>query len=114
MPKLSNIDAQVLMREIYDTVYRVHDHVRQSSALALVAMHSCEQLEDDYLLRKLLTDYIDYQIYEYFHLALNEYIDMPSYYRKQLHKITSSRIEEKQKMMEDIESGFKDERNITR
>lgn len=106
MPKLSNLKMQVLLQDIYMTVYEINDQLNSRSPMSSVALHECEKLDNDSFLNSILTEYIDYNIHEYFHLSLTEYMDHPEYIRKTLNKISQGKMEEKEKMMKQIETNF--------
>lgn len=80
MPKLSNVDVKIVLREMYEEFYNIHTHSSKTEGynpLASVAMHPCENITDHSLLEEAMEDYIKYKILEHFGLSWTEYITQP-------------------------------------
>jgi hypothetical protein len=102
LPKLGNVDTQVVMRDLYDISYGIYNHAKAETGLSSVVMHPYENLSEDSYLNRLMLDYIHYSMFEFFHLNLVEYMEMPLHYKYQMKKIARQKLEEREKVAEDL------------
>lgn len=115
-PKLVSTDAQLLLRDRYETSYNIFNHAAPGPMgghhpLALVLQHWNEDTVTDGPLRERVEQYLDHQILKHFGLSLEEFLDNPSYKCNLLLKIAAERNAKDDRVTSDIindlDSGLK-------
>lgn len=107
----NRVDLNIILTSLYETEFRLFDHLNNlssptSNPLAIVKMHDSELPDDTIRWNLLMDEYVDNDIYTYFHITFNEFIDYPRHIRKQMrdyiNKRKSSKEEEKNKIEKEI------------
>lgn len=77
---LCSSDAEILMRERYETTYGICDHFNNTvdRPLALIAMQWPEDTCSGSTLYERLSQYTIYGIQKHFGLSVTEFLDLPS------------------------------------
>ena len=112
-PRLVSTEAQILLRDIYEVDFNIyrHDHPQATSPLGLVLMNWNEDTVSQGQLRERLEQYIDVDIFKYFHLSFQEWVDQPSYLCDLQIEIASDRIRKEAPKLEEAERALKEVTN---
>lgn len=107
---LSHTEAQIITRQFYETNFGIYNHFSTDSLhrpLAIVAMHEHENLEniDDYDTR--LDTYVDFNIWDYFHIDIIQYTKLPRNLMIKMLKKAKEEIGKKEKKINDFEKDMK-------
>lgn len=80
-PRLCSTDVQLLMRDLYETTYKIFDHAHPHAdhPLSLVLMHWNEDSITQGPLHERMNQYIDADIHKYFHFNFQEWIEQSSW-----------------------------------
>lgn len=78
---LKSTDAQLLLRDSYETLYGIYNHAGAEGLdpLALVMMNPSENTVLRGPLRVRMKEYIDKGIQKYFGMSFDKFIDQPTY-----------------------------------
>lgn len=113
IPKLDNvIDAQIVLKDLYDTEYGIYNHLNRSRKrpLASVAMHEAEDINTGSLLEEVLRIYTQKNIKDIFNLSLLEYLDLPRDIIQMLNTIADETMAKRHSTVDDIEKSIKGEK----
>ncbi len=79
LPKLDSIDAQIVMRDLYEKEFGIYDHakINRNRPLASVAFHPAENINDYSLLEESMRTYISKGIKDKFGLSYTEFLELP-------------------------------------
>ena len=79
MPVLCSTDAQLVLRERYETVYGIHNHddIAIPRPLAPVAMQWAEDSFNGSLKYERIEQFSDYNVTKYFNLSWTEFCNLP-------------------------------------
>lgn len=79
LPQLDAVDAKVVMREMYETRFGIHNHLNKFSKrpLASVAFHGAENTIKDSMLEETLKTYANRNIKDIFGLTVLEFLELP-------------------------------------
>jgi hypothetical protein len=78
-PKLSSVDATLLMRDRYETYFGIHNHDADESndPLALVAYRAAEDNKPASRLYERITEFAERKVPRYFNMSLDEFMGCP-------------------------------------
>jgi hypothetical protein len=78
LPRLNSVDAKLVMTDLYEAKFGIYNHlVNKSRPLASVAMQPCEDINDGSLFSSVASSYHDKKIFDFFHLDLFQFLDLP-------------------------------------
>lgn len=79
LPKLGPVDAQLVMRDLYEGKYGIYNHIGKSKIrpLSSIASHPCEDINTGSMLESSMMVYIEKRIKDHFGLTLLEYLQQP-------------------------------------
>ena len=79
LPKLNYIDAQLVMRDLYETRYGIYDHLQSNlnTPFAAVRLHKGEDTISYGLLEDVKKSYKNDGIFEIYHINFLEYLQLP-------------------------------------
>jgi hypothetical protein len=79
LPQLESVDAQMVMRDLYETEYGLFNHLAPHAQrpLAAVALHKQEDLNTNSSLEYACRLYVKHRIYDVFHLNVLQFLDLP-------------------------------------
>lgn len=79
-PKLTGVDARIVLQDMYETTYKVYNHIGASKKrpLASVALHESEDNTHTSSLYEAIETYNDKGIKDIFNLSLIEYLNLPA------------------------------------
>ena len=80
-PRLVSTDAQLVLREQYETAFGIynHDHPQGQHPLALVMMNWCEDTVTGGGLHERMEQYMNLGILKYFGIPFDQWIEQPTY-----------------------------------
>ena len=96
----------MVLREVYETIYGIHDHYSDSSAFGSVTLQQTTTLKDDHYLKRIISDYLTCSIKELYGHTLDDYLDLPCHYRAFITDIAKEELERKEKLMKEIEENL--------
>lgn len=78
-PQLKTSDAQLLLRDSYETMFGIYNHETAplDRELAIMAMHPAEDAHTDSLLYERIEQFGQKQVTKYFGLSLTEFLEYP-------------------------------------
>lgn len=77
-PKLTSIDSQLLLLDIYETGYNIFDHSNViDKPLALVALHWSEESSSTSALYERIQQFVDRQVHTKTGLSLDKFLELP-------------------------------------
>lgn len=89
--KIDSYTAQLLLRETYETMYRIFDHdnprLTKHRPFGIVAQHPKEDVTNYSLLYRTIYRYSQYDIYQQFGLNVDEFLELPHELTELLFKI---------------------------
>jgi hypothetical protein len=102
---LNSVDTQIFLKELIDERLGIFPISRFSPQrpLCSVAIHEAEDFTTHSLLEESLKVYIDYDIWEFFHLTLTEFLELPRDTIQSLTQLAIKKKESKNKLMTDIQ-----------
>jgi hypothetical protein len=80
-PRLVSTDAQMVLRDRYETSFKIYDHNEKAGdhPFALIMMNWNEDTVTAGSLHERMVQYIDRDIQKYFGISFNEFIEQPTY-----------------------------------
>lgn len=96
--------GRLLMDEIYETVYGIHDHIKDKSPLASVSFHEKEKYLDRFLYEGYLTTFIYRDIGRRLNMSFDEFINRPRYEIEMMVKIINERDRLNQQVMKEVDA----------
>lgn len=96
--------GRLLMDEIYETVYGIHDHTKDKSPLASVSFHEKEKYLDRFLYEGYLTTFIYRDIGRRLNMSFDEFINRPRYEIEMMVKIINERDKLNQEVMKEVDA----------
>jgi hypothetical protein len=114
VPRLVSTDAQLLLRDRYETSYGIFNHeVKGKEAgehpFALILHNWNEDVITNGPLHERIEQYLEYQILKHFGLSVNEFLDNPTFMCDLYIKIASERNRKENTMTENALNQFKAE-----
>lgn len=108
---LGSVDTQIFLKEVIDERLGIFPISRfnKQRPLCSVALHEAEDFTTHSLLEESLRVYIDYDIWEFFHLTLTEFLDLPRDTIQSLTQVVIKKKESKSKLMADIQKNIETE-----
>lgn len=108
-PAMNAYDASVILQDMYETVYNIHDHVgnKNLSPLASVALHEAEENSINSNLYEAIDRYHEKGIGELFKLSLIEYLNLPTEICVKLMEIASKDLTAKSAIVDKIQKQMK-------
>lgn len=93
-PRLKSSDAQMVLRDGYETSYEIYNHAdpKGEHPLALVMMNWNEDPITGGALHERMTQYIDLDIQKYFGISFLEFVDQPTYVVRMQIEMASEKI----------------------
>jgi hypothetical protein len=93
-PRLKSTDAQMVLRDQYETTYGIYDHSGPGGEdpLALVLMHPSEDTITDGALHERMKEYVECDIHKYFGISFLEFINQPTYVLRMQLEIAQEQI----------------------
>jgi hypothetical protein len=93
-PRLVSTDAQLLLRDRYETNFQIYNHNEKSGdhPFSLIMMNWNEDSITGGSLHERMNNYIDYDIQKYYGLSFKEFIDQPTYVITMQLEIAEARI----------------------
>lgn len=95
--KLHPTDAALVLRERYETMFKIYDHDHPSAAdrpLASIAMHWAENNSAGSLLYERIEQFEERKIYQRFGVSLAEFLELPRDVCSHLMEVAGKRIKE--------------------
>ena len=107
-PKLCSTDAQLLMRDRYETMHGIYNHeVGNPHPFALVLKHWNEDNVLGGPLHERINQYVDHQILRHFGLSLDEFLDKPTYMCDLLLQMASDRNRKEKPVIDEALNALK-------
>lgn len=108
IPKMDDIDIQMVLYDLYETEYGIYDHINHitNRPLASVAIHPGEDYCSNSLLEDTLRRYIDYDIQSTYGLNIVEFLELPKDIIESMIKIANEKHSKRGNMLSDIEKEF--------
>jgi len=79
-PRLKSTDAQIVLRDRYETYFGVYNHSAQPAhPFGLISMNWTEDNVTGGPLSERMHQFVDYRIGEYFKVSFDEFIDRPTW-----------------------------------
>jgi hypothetical protein len=109
MPKLSSVDADMVLYDMYEVNYKIFNHIGASKKrpLSSVAMHDAEENTITSNLYEAIDMYQKNGIKEIFGLSLTEYFDLPTEICIKLLESASSEYSKKSSVINGLENDLK-------
>lgn len=108
LPELNSVDSQMVMRDLYETEFRLFDHLapHPKKPLASVAMHPQEDVNSGSSLEQVCTLYVKHRIYDSFHIDLFQFMDLPPDVIELLIGIAKEQTKQHNKVMTEVEKSM--------
>jgi hypothetical protein len=107
----NRVDAQIVLRELYETHFGIYNHadpvLNKDRPFSSVAYHPCESINDFTLMEDRMRNYINFGIYETFHMTFQEYLSFPFDWIETLNKIAQESLGHKGNIIGDVERELK-------
>ncbi len=109
MPRVGSVDAQLLLRDSYETTYGIYDHNQPAAAhpFALILQHWNENTVTLGPMHERMRQYIDGQILKYFGLPFDQFMELPTYVIEMMLTETMARVKKEQPFVDAAEALFK-------
>lgn len=109
LPKLSSVDGQLILNDLYETEYGIYDHLAKNKKrpLASVAMQPSEDINDGSILEETLRTYVLKGIKDVFHLDVLEFLELPPDIVQMMFSIAGDEQTKKSAMLSQVEQQFK-------
>lgn len=78
-PALVSSDAQLLLRDTYETLYGIYNHEADNPArpLAVMGMHAAEDAHTGSLLYERIEQFGEKEVFQFYGLNLVQFLDLP-------------------------------------
>ena len=115
LPKLGQVDAQIVLGDLYDKEYGIFDHSDKTSQrpLSSVALHPPEIINDDSILVEAMRLYASRSVYEYFRISFTDFMELPRDVAQLMLKVCKEYMDKKTKTMEELEERLNNINNPT-
>ncbi len=108
-------DAQIVMKDLYETRFGLYDHGGQNkSPLASVLHHDGDETWLSGSLRDIVEEFAVYNMGELYNISLVEYLMLPRPYVALLRKIKTSVLQKREKAISDVERDLEGKRKKER
>lgn len=109
IPKLNCVDGRMVMQELYETEYGIHNHLdpRTRRPLASVAMHPAEDINTGSWLENSFRAYASKGIGDIFKISVFEFMEMPLDIIEMMIRIADEEVSKKSKVVDEINDQFK-------
>lgn len=109
LPKMGPVDAQLVMRDLYEGKYGIYNHIGKSKIrpLSSVACHPCEDFNTGSMLESSMTMYIEKRIKDHFGLTLLEYLQQPLDVVEMMNKLSDEYNQKRSKEVQHVEDSLK-------
>lgn len=103
-PKLCSTDAQMVLREAYETTYGIYNHNDKTAPrpLALVAMHPSENATVGSTLYERIDQFVELAVIKHFGLSLIEFFELPTDIAKRVLEIAQVRQEAEKRVADGV------------
>lgn len=110
-PKLSSIDAQLLLLKMYESEFGIFDHAKYKGTrpLATVALHDTEENAKTSAMYSLIKKFADSNVGDIFKLNLKQFLSLPREYVNYCLEIAENRnkalgkeVAENQKILDEM------------
>ena len=83
---MSSIDADLALRELYETTYHLYDHnlPTEHRPLALVGRNAAEDPATFSPLHRRIDEYVELQVFEHTGMPFDQFIQLPAEYVRRL------------------------------
>lgn len=101
-PRLVSTDAQMVLRDKYETTYGIYNHAdpANDNPFALVMMLDSEDVITHGELHERMSQYVDCDIHKYFGLSFDAWLDQPSYVIRMQLELAQEKIKKEAPMAE--------------
>lgn len=110
LEKLNDIDARVVLSDIYESKFGIYNHLNKSSSkinpLASVSFFEAEETLSNSLLSDAIRSYLSNGIKELYDINLLEYLELPFGYSKLFLEIASEENNKKNKIINNLNNSF--------
>ena len=109
LPKLSSVDIQIVMSDMYDETFGIFNHKFNSKnkPLSTVAFHKAENVLDNSLLEEAMRKYVEFGIKDKFGLAFDDFMAYPREYVEMMYKIVAEDASKRSQAINEIEREIK-------
>jgi len=109
-PRLCSTDAQMLLRDRYETFFNIYNHdnpIADNHPFALIRKNWNENVVDGNRYEERLKQYIDFDIQKYFGISIDEFLDRPRHEVESLIKIAVERIKKEAPIVQQAQEMLK-------
>jgi hypothetical protein len=105
MPRYSSIDAQIVLNEFYETLFKIYNHYSGDNRrpLASVALHPEEDIIKNSLLEESIKTFYLRNIKETFGISYLEYIELPRYIGEIMSDVGKELLKKKSNIADDVQ-----------
>ncbi len=110
LPKLSSVDLQIVLYDLYETIYGIYNHVsnNRNRPLASVAFHDSEDFTTGSLLEGSMKNYIEKNIGEFFKISYLEFMELPRDVIELMFEVAGREIKKRTAIANNIQSELSD------
>jgi hypothetical protein len=112
LPKLSSVDAQTYMSDVYDTTFNLYNHLTPNPTrprpLAIVALHPQEHVVEGGAHETAYRLYRDKKIQELWGLSLTEFLLFPASEINTLVRLADEELSKKAREVSEVQDSLKD------
>jgi hypothetical protein len=102
---MRSVEAKIALTALYETKFGIYDHFSQykKRPLAIVALHPCENINQNGLLEQIIRAYSKRGIKDVFGLNIQEFLDLPMDIAEMLMKVADEHRAANQQTLSEIE-----------
>ena len=104
---ISSHEADILLKDLYETHYGIYDHISSNRPLGSVAIHPNEDNGEGSLLYESIENFSNTRIYEKFGLNLLEFLSLPNDICLKILKVSSSSVNSESNELNQIAKDLK-------
>lgn len=104
----SGYARKVILSELYDEYYNIHQHNDLSRPLSQVALHEGEKFDEYSLEYRKLKEFASVQIGKYFNISFSEYIELPISVHQHMVKIATDIMKKNSNTIETFKQELED------
>lgn len=107
LPRLSRVDAQIVMSDYYDVRFGLFNHAESKARpLSSVAMFPCENYTERAPLYDAYKEYAERNYKEIWGLSVKEFLDLPQYIVRMMRSITVDIMASKESAISEVEKSM--------